>query len=90
MNGAIVADGIVSGGYDRAESKCLQQTNAEWDFLVYLRDAGRDVVSQWLEAQFDDIGKRTTFEFSGLFEESLRPAHLAEGTIRKKKRETES
>jgi NTE family protein len=64
--------------------------NAEWDFLVYLRDAGRKAAGEWLEAHFEDIGKRSTVDLSGLFEESLRPAHLAEGTVRKKKIEVDS
>ena len=64
--------------------------NAEWDFLVYLRDAGREAAGEWLEDHFDDIGKRSTVDLSGLFEESLRPGHLAEGTVRVKKREVDS
>ena len=80
----------IHGGDTMLNLSVSSKFNAEWDFLIYLRDAGRDMASQWLEAHFDDIGKRTTFDLSGLFEESLRPAHLAEGTIREKKRETDA
>jgi NTE family protein len=58
--------------------------NAEWAFLSYLRDVGRDAASQWLEKHYDDIGQRSSFDVAFLFEESLRPAHLSEDTVRKK------
>jgi NTE family protein len=52
--------------------------NAEWAFLTHLRDAGRSAADAWLIDHFDDLGVRSTFDISFVFEESLRPAHLAE------------
>jgi NTE family protein len=34
--------------------------NAEWDFLIHLRDAGRTAARHWLAQHYDDLGKRTT------------------------------
>lgn len=52
--------------------------NAEWAFLTELRDLGRRTAESWLAENFDDLGVRSTFDISFVFEESLRPAHLAE------------
>lgn len=48
--------------------------NAEWDFLVHLRDAGRDAAAAWLDRHFDDLGERSSFDIGFAFAESLRPA----------------
>lgn len=58
--------------------------NAEWAFLTHLRDVGRAAAGQWIEAHFNDIGERSTFLPDYIFEESLQPAHLPEGTVREK------
>jgi NTE family protein len=48
--------------------KALADLNAaskffsEWDFLTMLRDRGRDFAQQWLEENFDDVGKRSTVD----------------------------
>jgi NTE family protein len=57
--------------------------NAEWTFLTYLRDIGRDSAKQWMDRHYDDIGERTSFDLSFVFEESLSPAHLPDGATRK-------
>ncbi len=80
----------IDGGATMLKLSVSSKFNAEWDFLVYLRDAGRASASQWLEDNFDDVGRRSTVDLSGLFEESLRPAHLAAGTKRVKKREVDA
>jgi NTE family protein len=58
--------------------------NAEWKFLTYLRDVGRETASQWLEDHYADIGQRQTVDLSFVFEESLSPAHLPDGAARNK------
>jgi len=62
--------------------------NAEWAFLTHLRDIGREAAGQWLEAHYGDIGNRTTFDLSFVFEESLSPAHLPEDVVRKSEDES--
>ena len=56
--------------------------NAEWAFLTYLRDRGRQAARNWLGQHYDDLGTRNTLDISWVFSESLRPAHLEEGTER--------
>lgn len=36
--------------------------NAEWEFLIHLRDVGRQTAKAWLDRNFDDIGKRSTID----------------------------
>lgn len=48
--------------------------NAEWDYLIYLRDLGREQADRWLDRHFDDIGERSTFDLSWITEDSIRPA----------------
>lgn len=47
--------------------------NAEWAFLEYLRDLGRDAASDWLEAHFEAVGERPTLDLSGELEDGMRP-----------------
>jgi NTE family protein len=49
--------------------KCLRDFplstvySTDWDFLVMLRDLGRQEASLWLEKHYDSIGKATTINF---------------------------
>ena len=36
--------------------------NADWDFLLYLRDAGRTRAKAWIEASFDRLGQESTID----------------------------
>jgi len=36
--------------------------NGDWDFLTYLRDAGREHADSWLAANFDMLGRRSTVD----------------------------
>lgn len=51
--------------------------NAEWDYLVKLRDLGRAQASRWLERHRDDLGVRSSFDLSWMLEDSIRPADLS-------------
>ncbi len=57
--------------------------NTEWDFLVHLRDIGRDAAERWIDRHFDDIGVRTTVDIREMFSgygadtERGRPTPLA-------------
>ena len=57
--------------------------NAEWAFLKHLHAIGRRASQQWLDAHFDDLGRRSSWDHGFVFEESLQPAHLPEGIERK-------
>jgi len=40
---------------------------ADWDFLVYLRDIGRNAAEKWLRLNWDGIGKRSTVDIKKEF-----------------------
>ena len=42
--------------------------NAEWDFLMHLFDVGRFATDQWIGANFDDLGKRSTVDIRAMFQ----------------------
>lgn len=42
--------------------------NAEWEFLVMLRDEGRKSADEFLRAHCDDIGKRSTLDLDSFLE----------------------
>lgn len=56
--------------------------NAEMDFLEYLFEIGQKTADDWVKSAWPDVGKTSTWRPREVFEESLQPAHLAEGTIR--------
>ena len=56
--------------------------NAEWAFLKHLHDIGWRTADRWLDRHADDIGVRSSWHPNFVFEESLKPGHLAEGTPR--------
>lgn len=42
--------------------------NAEWEFLTYLRDLGRETAQSWLARHHDDVGKQSTIDLRGMFQ----------------------
>jgi len=53
---AIAADEVMSG------LGAASKLNGDWDFLVYLRDQGRDHADQWLSRNFDRLGRESTVD----------------------------
>lgn len=51
------------------------KVNAEWAFLEYLRDLGRTAASDWLDDNFDSVGKQATLDLSGQLDDGFRPLH---------------
>jgi NTE family protein len=51
------------------------KVNAEWAFLEYLRDLGRNAAEDWLADHFDAVGIRPTLDLSE--ELQARPVHSA-------------
>ncbi|AGA34035.1 Ferredoxin reductase [Thioalkalivibrio nitratireducens DSM 14787] len=47
--------------------------NAEWGYLVHLKDRGRAWADRFLKRRFDDLGVRSTFDLGSLFTDSFRP-----------------
>jgi len=51
------------GGADQLVAlDATSKMNAEWSFLQHLRDLGRSAADGFLEAHFDDIGRRSTLD----------------------------
>lgn len=48
--------------------------NADWDFLNALKKIGQRTADQWLETNFDSIGKTATVNLGGRFLENEEPA----------------
>lgn len=42
--------------------------NADWEFLCFLRDRGREVATDWLRDNYDDIGIRSTVDIHQEFQ----------------------
>ena len=45
--------------------------DSDWGFLTHLRDRGREVMSEWLDKNFDAIGERDTVDLRNDFVDSL-------------------
>ncbi|MEB8386635.1 patatin-like phospholipase family protein [Rhodobacteraceae bacterium KMM 6894] len=41
--------------------------NTEWDFLIHLRDLGRDTAASWLDRNYADVGTRSTVDLRRMF-----------------------
>lgn len=41
--------------------------NAEWEFLIRLRDLGREAAGRWLDQAYDDIGVQSSVDMRSLF-----------------------
>ena len=53
--------------------------NAEWGYLTRLRDQGYGWATAWLDATFDAIGERSTFDLDELFQDAIRPVEPNDG-----------
>ncbi|MBN9441236.1 MAG: patatin-like phospholipase family protein [Bosea sp. (in: a-proteobacteria)] len=52
----------IDGGPPLAELTSSSRMNAEWDFLLRLRDMGRTAAKRWLKRNYDAIGKTATLD----------------------------
>jgi NTE family protein len=51
--------------------------NAEWEYLLYLKERGRAWADRFLDQHFDDLGLRSTFDLGSLFTDSFAPPKAA-------------
>jgi NTE family protein len=49
------------------------KVNAEWAFLEYLRDLGRSAAGDWLEDNYDKVGKEPTVDLSDMLVPGMVP-----------------
>jgi NTE family protein len=52
---------------EMAQLGVATKLNPDWDFLCRLRDAGRRKAEEWLEANFDRIGRESSVDLAELF-----------------------
>jgi NTE family protein len=52
----------IDGGPPLAEMTSSSRLNAEWDFLLHLRDIGRAAARRWLKRNYEAIGKAGTLD----------------------------
>jgi NTE family protein len=41
--------------------------NTEWEFLTHLHDMGHQAASNWLDQNYDDLGKRSTLDYESVY-----------------------
>jgi NTE family protein len=58
---AIRADGVL------CDLSVASKFNTDWQFLLYLRDLGREEAAKWLRQNFSSIGKRSTIDLRSEF-----------------------
>jgi len=58
----------IEAGEEMLALSASSKLNAEWEFLIHLRDIGREAASGWLEESFDRIGKESSVNIRTLFE----------------------
>ena len=51
-----------------AKLDASSKLNAEWDFLQYLFETGRNEAARWLDQNFDSLGKKSSVDMSGMFD----------------------
>lgn len=52
-----------------AKLDASSKLNAEWDFLQFLYETGRQVAAEWTEENFAAIGERSTVDIRGMFDQ---------------------
>ena len=76
----LIDDGALDGGrYNRMlvhsisndevmdRLSAASKLNPDWDFLCYLRDAGRASATLWLDKHFADVGERSSIDVGEVF-----------------------
>jgi NTE family protein len=57
----------IDGGEGLRGLGASSKLNAEWPFLVHLRDIGRDAAATWLDQNFDLLGRQSTIDIPSTF-----------------------
>ena len=59
-------------GYDAlSRLNYSSKMNTSWDFLKELRDKGRETAQRWIESEFEQVGKKSTFDVEEHFFEKF-------------------
>jgi NTE family protein len=61
----------IGGGLVLERLSASSKLNAEWAFLSYLRDIGRQAAQEWLTVNFDRIGREGTLDLAPFRDEDI-------------------
>jgi NTE family protein len=76
---------IIHAHEDLKGLEASSKMNAEWSYLLYLKDRGRLWASTFLENHYDDLGVRSSFNLKTLFTDTFRPPEVDENPASKEK-----
>ena len=57
----------ISGDQALASLSVSSKLNSEWPFLCHLFDQGREAAANWITANFDAIGQRSTLDIDAVY-----------------------
>ena len=57
----------IRSGEDMVIHDVSSKMNTDWTFLTFLRDRGRKVAQEWLQKNFNKIGKESSLDIRGEF-----------------------
>lgn len=63
----------IHGDEDLVDLKASSKVNAEWPYLIHLRELGRSRTDRWLKEHWRDLGERSTFDLDWMLEDSIKP-----------------
>ncbi len=58
---------MIEADEELATLNASSKLNAEWQFLQHLHDIGRRAAEGWLDANFPDVGRKSTFDLAEYF-----------------------
>ncbi len=58
---------MIEADEELSKLSASSKLNAEWAFLIHLRDIGRLAAADWLERNYDALGVRSTFDLAAHF-----------------------
>jgi NTE family protein len=64
---------IIHADEEVQDLSASSKMNAEWSYLTRLFELGRGWAQDWLDANYDAIGKRSTLDLEEVFEDAPRP-----------------
>ena len=58
---------LIEATEEMSDLGASSKLNAEWDFLIHLRDIGRKAAADWVDSHFDAIGEHSTVNLKDMF-----------------------
>jgi NTE family protein len=70
---------LIHAHEDLRQLDSSSKMNAEWEYLLYLKERGRRWAETFLRDHYDHLGVRSTLDIRKLFADSFRPPALTDG-----------